>query len=122
MGELEGLVKRAVEESASRRVFAEKAAVDGWRHVEVQVLGDGRGGVRHLWERECSLQRRYQKVVEVAPSTVRDRGVVGRVVEAAVRMAEKVSSGFSLAGLQRIIADLSHQRSNTSLWGRSSSY
>ena len=122
MGELEGLVKRAVEESASRRVFAEKAAVDGWRHVEVQVLGDGRGGVRHLWERECSLQRRYQKVVEVAPSTVRDRGVVGRVVEVAVRMAEKVSSGFSLAGLQRIIADLSHQRSNTSLWGRSSSY
>ena len=111
-----------MEESASRRVFAEKAAVDGWRHVEVQVLGDGRGGVRHLWERECSLQRRYQKVVEVAPSTVRDRGVVGRVVEAAVRMAEKVSSGFSLAGLQRIIADLSHQRSNTSLWGRSSSY
>lgn len=43
MGELEGLVKRAVEESASRRVFAERAVVGGWRHVEVQVLGDGGG-------------------------------------------------------------------------------
>jgi pyruvate carboxylase len=96
MGELESLVKRAVEESASRKVFAEKAAVDGWRHVEVQVLGDGRGVVRHLWERECSLQRRYQKVVEVAPSTARERRVVGRVIEAAIGMAEKVSFGFGL--------------------------
>lgn len=91
MGELEGLVRRAVEESASRAVFAEKAAVDGWRHVEVQVLGDGEGGVRHLWERECSIQRRYQKVVEVAGAMVGDRTAVGRVIEAAVRMAEKVS-------------------------------
>jgi len=47
-----------------------------------------------LWERECSLQRRYQKVVEVAPSTARERRVVGRVIEAAVGMAEKVSSAF----------------------------
>jgi len=92
MGELEGLVRRAVEESPRRLVFAEKAAVDGWRHVEVQVLGDGEGGVRHLWERECSIQRRYQKVVEVAGSMVADRRVVGRVIEAAVKMAEKVGT------------------------------
>jgi pyruvate carboxylase len=97
MEDLEGLVKRAVEESPSKRVFAEKAVVDGWRHVEVQVLGDGRGVVRHLWERECSLQRRYQKVVEVAPSTARERRVVGRVIEAAIGMAEKVSFGFGLS-------------------------
>ena len=38
------------------------------RHIEVQIVGDGSGLVSHLWERECSLQRRYQKIVEVAPS------------------------------------------------------
>ncbi|CAK4033194.1 Pyruvate carboxylase 1 [Lecanosticta acicola] len=86
--ELEGAVRRAVEESASRRVFVEKAAVEGYRHVEVQILGDGRGGVRHLWERECSIQRRYQKVVEVAPSRCADREVVRPVIEAAVRIAQ----------------------------------
>lgn len=91
VGDLEGLVKRAVEESASRKVFAERAVVGGWRHVEVQVLGDGEGGVRHLWERECSLQRRWQKVVEVAGAMGGERRVVGRVIEAAVSMAERVS-------------------------------
>jgi acetyl/propionyl-CoA carboxylase alpha subunit len=51
-----------------------------------------------LWERECSIQRRYQKVVEVAVSTVGDRRVVGRVIEAAVRMAERVSCFLVLFG------------------------
>ncbi|KAF2211222.1 hypothetical protein CERZMDRAFT_43452 [Cercospora zeae-maydis SCOH1-5] len=90
VAELEGLVKRAIEESPSKQVFAEKAAVDGFRHVEVQIVGDGKGAVRHLWERECSIQRRYQKIVEVAPSMCWDRGVVKPVIEAAVRMAKKV--------------------------------
>lgn len=49
---------RACGESPSGRVFLEKAAVDGYRHVEVQILGDQYGEVRHLWERECSIQRR----------------------------------------------------------------
>lgn len=55
--ELEAAFKRAQAESPSNRIFAEKAAVSGWRHVEVQILGDGRQ-VRHFWERECSLQRK----------------------------------------------------------------
>lgn len=91
--ELEGLVKRAVEESPSKKVFVEKAAVDGFRHVEVQILGDGRGEVRHLWERECSIQRRYQKIVELAPSMCGLHGgreVVKPVVEAALRIAREV--------------------------------
>lgn len=83
--------KRAVEESPSKQVFAEKAAVDGFRHVEVQIIGDGRGGVTHLWERECSIQRRYQKVVELAPSVVKDRGLIAKVIEDALRMARDVS-------------------------------
>ncbi|EME42460.1 hypothetical protein DOTSEDRAFT_175540 [Dothistroma septosporum NZE10] len=88
--ELENLCKRAIDESPSRQVFAEKAVVEGFRHVEVQILGNGRGGVRHLWERECSIQRRYQKIVEVAPSMGKDRELVGRVIESAVKMARAV--------------------------------
>ncbi|RMY27938.1 hypothetical protein D0865_15887 [Hortaea werneckii] len=90
MDDLQSSVIRAVEESPSKQVFAEKAAVDGYRHVEVQIIGDGTGAVRHLWERECSIQRRYQKIVELAPSTAPDRRVIAPVIEAAVRMAEKV--------------------------------
>ena len=88
--ELSLLLKRAVQESPSKQVFAEKAAVDGFRHVEVQIIGDGKGGVKHLWERECSIQRRYQKMVELAPSTVRDRSLISRVIDDAVRMAQHV--------------------------------
>ena len=50
--------RRAVAESPSGKVFAEKAVMDGWRHIEVQILGDGTN-VRHFWERECSIQRRH---------------------------------------------------------------
>jgi pyruvate carboxylase len=89
--DLESFVTRAIEESPSKQVFAEKAAVDGYRHVEIQIIGDGRGNVMHLWERECSIQRRYQKIVELAPSTVADRKVVAPVIEAAVRMAKKIN-------------------------------
>jgi acetyl/propionyl-CoA carboxylase alpha subunit/acetyl-CoA carboxylase carboxyltransferase component len=60
------------------------------RHVEVQIVGDGRGGVRHLWERECTLQRRHQKLVEVAPAPGLPGGVRRRILEAAIGMAESV--------------------------------
>lgn len=84
-------VRRAVEESPSKQLFAEKAAIDGFRHVEVQIIGDGTGNVTHLWERECSIQRRYQKIVELAPSVVQDRKLVARVIGDAMRMAKHVS-------------------------------
>jgi pyruvate carboxylase len=89
--QLAPLVKRAVEESPSKRVFAEKASVDGFRHIEVQIVGDGTGNVAHLWERECSIQRRYQKVVELAPSVVPNRKLVAKVIEDALRIAKQVS-------------------------------
>lgn len=90
MNELKSLTTRAIEESPSKQVFAEKAAVDGFRHVEIQIIGDGRGNIMHLWERECSIQRRYQKIVELAPSTIEDRSLVAPVIESAVKMAKKV--------------------------------
>jgi len=90
--QLTSLVKRAVEESPSKQVFAEKAAVDGFRHVEVQIIGDGTGNVTHLWERECSIQRRYQKIVELAPSAVPDRKLIAKVIENALKMAKHVGT------------------------------
>jgi len=60
------------------------------RHIEVQVIGDGTGDVTHLWERECSLQRSRQKLVEVAPAPGLAVGLRGRLVEASLRMARTV--------------------------------
>ncbi len=57
------------------------------RHVEVQVVGDGSGAVSHLWERECSLQRRYQKLVEIAPSPALSARLRERLTADAVRLA-----------------------------------
>lgn len=88
--DLNSLAKRALQESPSGKAFAEKAAIDNYRHVEVQIIGDGRGNVMHLWERECSIQRRFQKVVEFAPSSIPDRKLIGKVINASLRMAKKV--------------------------------
>ena len=89
--ELPNALERAQGESPSKTVFAEKAAVDGFHHIEVQIIGDGSGEVMHVWERDCSIQRRFQKIVEVAPATIEDKKLIDRVIYAAVRMAKHVS-------------------------------
>tara|TARA_R110000751_G_scaffold24824_7_gene68026 strand:+ start:6506 stop:8434 length:1929 start_codon:yes stop_codon:yes gene_type:complete len=61
------------------------------RHVEVQVFGDGRGDVVHLFERECSLQRRHQKIVEEAPAAMLPRPLREALIEAALRGARAIS-------------------------------
>jgi acetyl/propionyl-CoA carboxylase alpha subunit/acetyl-CoA carboxylase carboxyltransferase component len=61
------------------------------RHLEVQVIGDGSGSVSHLGERECSIQRRHQKLVEIAPSPTLSADLRDAICAAAVRMAEAVS-------------------------------
>lgn len=60
------------------------------RHIEVQVVGDGTGAVNHLWERECSIQRRNQKIVEVAPSPSLDPGLRKKLIAAALKLAAEV--------------------------------
>ncbi|PWY72926.1 putative pyruvate carboxylase [Aspergillus heteromorphus CBS 117.55] len=87
--QLESAVRGATSESPSQTVFVEKAAVSGFRHIEVQIIGDGTD-VRHLWERDCSIQRRFQKVVEVAPSSINNRALVHQVADAALRMARVI--------------------------------
>ena len=60
------------------------------RHIEVQIIGDGSGAVSHLGERECSIQRRHQKLVEIAPCPSLSPELRARITAAAVRMAETV--------------------------------
>ena len=64
--------------------------VERARHIEVQVAGDGSGDVAHFGERECSIQRRHQKLIEIAPSPTLAPAIRGHICDAAVRMAEGV--------------------------------
>lgn len=61
------------------------------RHIEVQVVGDGRGHVAHLWERECSLQRRRQKIIEIAPAPGIDAAARDAMIADALKLARRVS-------------------------------
>lgn len=89
-GSLQNSVERCIGESPSKTVFAEQAAVQGFKHIEVQIIGDAQGRIHHLWERDCSIQRRYQKIVEIAPTPVRDRTTVAKVIQSAMSMADKL--------------------------------
>jgi acetyl-CoA carboxylase, biotin carboxylase subunit len=73
------------------------------RHVEVQVLGDGRGNIIHLAERECSIQRRHQKIIEEAPCEFISKDLRARLGEAAVRGAAWL--GFASAGTIEFLVD-----------------
>ena len=83
------------------RVFVEKFIVNP-RHIEIQVLGDKHGNVIYLGERECSIQRRNQKVIEEAPSPLLDEATRAKMGEQAVALAKAV--GYDSAGTVEFVA------------------
>jgi propionyl-CoA carboxylase alpha chain len=83
------------------RVFIEKF-IEEPRHIEIQVLGDAHGNVVYLWERECSIQRRHQKVIEEAPSPFLDDATRRAMGEQAVALAKAVN--YQSAGTVEFVA------------------
>jgi len=83
-------------------VYLERAVVEP-RHVEIQVLGDAHGAMVHLGERECSIQRRHQKLIEESPSPCVDAELRARMGEAACRVAK--AAGYVNAGTVEFLVD-----------------
>jgi pyruvate carboxylase len=79
----------------SDEVYVEKL-IEGPKHIEVQIIGDYQGNIIHLYERDCSVQRRHQKVVEVAPSVSLSSSLRDKICEAAVQLMKNV--GYINAG------------------------
>jgi len=100
LDEAQGEAERAFGNSA---VFLEKY-IGRAKHIEVQVLGDRHGNALHLHERDCSVQRRHQKVVEIAPSHGLDDRVRHELCEASVRIAQEI--GYDNAGTIEFLLDL----------------
>lgn len=85
-----GASREALNAFGDGRVYVERL-LTGSRHVEIQVLADGHGNTIHLGERECSIQRRHQKVLEESPSTAVDQNLRAAMGEAAVAAAKAVN-------------------------------
>ncbi|CAL1284612.1 unnamed protein product [Larinioides sclopetarius] len=106
MEEFEELFNRAVSEATAAfgngAVFIEKF-IEKPRHIEVQILGDNYGDVVHLFERDCSVQRRHQKVVEIAPAPNFNESIRQKMTDDAIRLAKSV--GYQNAGTVEFLLD-----------------
>jgi acetyl-CoA carboxylase biotin carboxylase subunit len=104
--DLAGAIRAARSEASSSfgnpSVYVERY-LGGARHIEMQILADGKGHVVYLGERECSLQRRHQKVVEESPSPFVDADLRARMGEAAVKLAK--AAGYTNAGTMEFLVD-----------------
>lgn len=94
--------QRAQSAFGDSTLFLEKF-VQSPRHIEVQIAGDVHGNVIHLFERECSIQRRHQKVVEESPSPYLDEATRNRLLETAVQGAQEI--GYTTVGTMEFIFD-----------------
>ena len=84
------------------RVIIEKYIESG-RHIEVQILGDNTGKILHLFERECTIQRRYQKIIEETPSKILDNKLRKQMVDCAIQIGKKL--GYKSLGTVEFIYD-----------------
>jgi acetyl-CoA carboxylase biotin carboxylase subunit len=97
---IEGARREAEKAFGDGTLLVEKY-IDNARHVEVQILGDKHGGLMHLFERECSIQRRHQKVIEESPSPAVNPELRGRMCEAAIAAGRAI--GYTNAGTVEFI-------------------
>ena len=108
--ELEGKLEEAQREAGAAfgrpDVFVERF-VRRAKHIEVQILGDRHGNLVHVWERDCSVQRRHQKVVEIAPSINLSRSFREQICDAAVRLCTR--SRYQSAGTVEFLVDLDRE-------------
>jgi len=100
------VISEATKAFGSAELFLEKC-IDNPRHIEVQILADSHGQVTHLFERDCSIQRRHQKLIEIAPSPQLSDEQRAHIGQLAVRAAEAV--GYRNAGTVEFLMD---QRQN----------
>jgi len=99
---LEAAMREAESAFGDPTCFIEEAVIDP-RHIEVQILADGSGHVIHLYERDCSVQRRHQKVVEMAPAPHLDPDLRARICDDAVAFAREI--GYVNAGTVEFLLD-----------------
>ncbi|MBM3404576.1 MAG: acetyl-CoA carboxylase biotin carboxylase subunit [Bacteroidetes bacterium] len=99
---LEATARQAKSYFGDETVYIEKYLEEP-RHIEIQILGDPHGNVIHLFERECSIQRRYQKIIEESPSPTLTPEIRLKMGEAAVRIGKEI--GYTSAGTIEFLVD-----------------